>query len=38
MFILKNNYYLYIENIKLLNLNLIKKGVNLTLFIEITKR
>lgn len=25
MFILKNNYYLYIENIKLLNLNLIKK-------------
>jgi len=25
MFILKNNYYLYIENIKTLNLNLIKK-------------
>ena len=25
MFIIKNNYYLYIENIKLLNLNLIKK-------------
>ena len=25
MFILKDNYYLYIENIKALNLNLIKK-------------
>ena len=31
MFIIKKNYYFYIDNIKLFNLNLVKKNLNITI-------
>ena len=31
MFIIKKNYYFYIDNIKLFNLNLLKKNLNITI-------
>ena len=37
MFIIKNNYYLYIENTKDININNIKKIKKSLLYIEIIK-